>query len=119
MIRSTSYGSTIRGCSAYDIGPLSDNHAGMAHEHVQIRSIPLRIADLTALALHCFAANSVLGCMALGPGAIDPASYASIGLASGALMLWLIVTFIPGPLMLAKGKAPVDTEPSISESLID
>lgn len=60
------------------------------------RSIPLRIAALTVLALVAFAANSVLGRMALGPGTIDPASYATIRLGSGALALWFIVTFVPG-----------------------
>ncbi|MBU4529140.1 MAG: DMT family transporter [Alphaproteobacteria bacterium] len=41
-----------------------------------------------------FAANSVLGRMATGPGdtpLIDPASYSAVRLVSGALMLWVLV----------------------------
>ena len=45
-----------------------------------------------------FAANSVLGRMAIGSGAdqmgaplIDPASYSAVRLVSGALMLWALV----------------------------
>lgn len=58
--------------------PLFDNHAGMAHANIHTTSI---------LALIAFAANSVLGRIALGPGAIDPASYSTIRLASGALAI--------------------------------
>ena len=48
-----------------------------------------------------FAANSVLGRMAIGSGAgetalIDPASYSAVRLASGALMLWLLVAVASG-----------------------
>ncbi len=42
---------------------------------------------LTGVALVAFAANSVLCRLALGPRRIDPASFAGIRLASGALML--------------------------------
>jgi len=47
----------------------------------------LRTAALAATALVAFAANSVLARLALGTGAIDPASYSTIRLASGALTL--------------------------------
>ena len=47
----------------------------------------LRTAALATTALVAFAANSVLARLALGAGAIDPASYSTIRLASGALML--------------------------------
>ena len=47
----------------------------------------LRTAALATTALVAFAANSVLARLALGTGAIDPASYSTIRLASGALML--------------------------------
>lgn len=45
---------------------------------------------LTALALLAFAANSLLCRMALGPQAIDAASFTTVRLAAGALVLWLI-----------------------------
>ena len=43
---------------------------------------------LTALSLLAFAANSLLCRMALGAELIDPASFTSIRLVSGALLLW-------------------------------
>jgi drug/metabolite transporter (DMT)-like permease len=46
---------------------------------------------LTAVAMIAFAANSILCRMALGRGLIDAASFASVRVASGALMLALIV----------------------------
>jgi drug/metabolite transporter (DMT)-like permease len=52
---------------------------------------PARIASLTTLALVCFAANSLFARAALRGAEIDPASYTSLRLASGALALWLIV----------------------------
>jgi hypothetical protein len=59
----------------------------------------LRLILLTALTMIAFAANSVLGRMAIGPGPfgsgglplIDPASYSAIRLGSGAVMLVLLV----------------------------
>ena len=50
-------------------------------------------AALTLLALIAFAANSVLCRMALGQGSIDAASFTSIRLVSGTLML-LILFFL-------------------------
>lgn len=50
-----------------------------------------RIALLTALAMFAFAANSLLCRVALRETAIDAASFTSIRIASGALVLWLIV----------------------------
>lgn len=50
-----------------------------------------RLLLLIALAMLAFASNSVLGRLALGSEAIDPGSYTLIRLASGALMLWMIV----------------------------
>lgn len=49
-----------------------------------------RLALLTLAALVAFAANSVLARLALRAGAIDPASYSAIRLATGALILGLI-----------------------------
>lgn len=56
---------------------------------------PLRTSALTALALFAFAANSVLCRLALQHASIDPASFATVRLVSGALMLALIVRFKP------------------------
>lgn len=50
-----------------------------------------RTLALTALAMLAFAANSVLCRLALGAGAIDAASFGSIRVLSGALVLALIV----------------------------
>lgn len=51
----------------------------------------MRTAGLTVMALLAFAANSLLGRLALGGPEIDPASYTSLRLISGALTLWIIV----------------------------
>lgn len=53
----------------------------------------VRILLLTTLALLAFAANSVLCKVALTATAIDPASFTSLRVASGALTLALIVAF--------------------------
>lgn len=50
----------------------------------------LRTIFLTALSLVAFASNSLLCRMALGRGAIDPSSFTSIRLVSGAAMLVVI-----------------------------
>jgi len=52
----------------------------------------LKTALLTSVALIGFSANSVLARLALQEPAIDPASFASLRLASGALALWLMVS---------------------------
>jgi len=49
------------------------------------------IIALTALTMLAFAGNSLLCREALTSTAIDPASFTSIRLASGALLLWLVV----------------------------
>ncbi|WP_275097893.1 DMT family transporter [Sedimenticola hydrogenitrophicus] len=51
----------------------------------------LKTLSLTALTMLAFAANSLLCRLALGEQAIDAASFTTVRLASGALMLWLIV----------------------------
>lgn len=51
-----------------------------------------RVITLTSLAMLAFAGNSILCRVALKHTAIDPASFTSIRLISGALVLWLIVT---------------------------
>lgn len=52
-----------------------------------------RIITLTSMAMLAFAGNSILCRVALKHTAIDPASFTTIRLISGALVLWLIVTF--------------------------
>lgn len=49
------------------------------------------IALLTALAMIAFAGNSLLCRMALAHTGIDPATFTSVRLVSGAIVLWLIV----------------------------
>lgn len=53
---------------------------------------PARIATLTLATMVAFAANSVLCRIALKETGIDAASFTTIRLVSGALVLWLIVT---------------------------
>ena len=56
-----------------------------------------RTATLTAAAMLAFAANSLLCRLALQQGGIDPASFASVRLVSGALLLAAIVRLRAGP----------------------
>jgi drug/metabolite transporter (DMT)-like permease len=53
-------------------------------------------AAFATAALLCFAANSVLCRVALRDGAIDPASFSSIRIVSGAVMLLLIASWTRG-----------------------
>ena len=53
-------------------------------------------AVLTVLAVLAFAANSLLCRLALRGGAIDPASFTSLRLVSGAVMLVVLSRFLPG-----------------------
>jgi drug/metabolite transporter (DMT)-like permease len=57
---------------------------------VRQRSATLRVAGLTAIAMTAFAANSVLCRLALKYTTIDAATFTSIRLLSGALMLTLL-----------------------------
>ncbi len=52
---------------------------------------PIRTATLTALALIAFAANSLLCRLVLGRSLIDPASFTSVRLLSGATVLVLVI----------------------------
>ena len=58
---------------------------------------PLRIVSLVAVAMLAFAGNSLLCRMALKHTAIDPASFTSMRLLTGACMLWLVVRLQGGP----------------------
>jgi drug/metabolite transporter (DMT)-like permease len=55
--------------------------------------VPARVFALTAAAMFAFAANSVLCRLALRNTTIDPASFTSLRLISGAAMLWLLTHF--------------------------
>ncbi|GHE96971.1 DMT family transporter [Thalassotalea profundi] len=63
----------------------------------------LKIACLTTIALCTFAANSVLCRLALESQLIDPASYTSIRLMSGAIALLILVYMGAGNLNTKKG----------------
>jgi hypothetical protein len=52
-----------------------------------------RTFGLTIVAMLAFAANSVLCCLALAHGSIDPASFTSVRVGSGVVTLWLILAF--------------------------
>ena len=49
------------------------------------------VLGLTALALSAFAANSILARLALTETGIDPVSFTTLRIVSGAVVLWLIV----------------------------
>lgn len=57
----------------------------------------IKTLSLTTLTMLAFAANSLLCRLALGEQVIDAASFTTVRLASGALMLWLIVRWRGGP----------------------
>ena len=59
---------------------------------------------LTAIAMLAFAANSLLCRMALGAGLVDAASFTSVRIISGAVMLGLIVL----PRLRSQGRPKVD-----------
>lgn len=54
---------------------------------------PLRLNALTTLAMMAFAGNSLLARAGLDTTTMDPATFTSLRLASGAAMLWLLVTW--------------------------
>lgn len=57
-------------------------------------SNPLRTGAFTLAALIAFAANSLLCRAALRPGLVDPASFTTIRIASGALTLFALTKFV-------------------------
>jgi drug/metabolite transporter (DMT)-like permease len=59
-------------------------------------ALQLRVLALTSLAMLAFAGNSLLCRFALQQTQIDPASFTTIRLASGAVALWLIVRLRQG-----------------------
>ena len=63
---------------------------------------PLRTIALTAIAMLAFAANSLLCRLALQQASIDAASFGSVRLVSGALMLGAIVRLRAGPARAAR-----------------
>ncbi|MBF2036462.1 MAG: DMT family transporter [Leptolyngbyaceae cyanobacterium T60_A2020_046] len=64
-------------------------------EHVPVSSI--RLSVLTTLAMIAFAGNSLLSRAALGHTHIDAASFTTVRLLAGALMLWLVVRLRSSP----------------------
>jgi hypothetical protein len=56
-----------------------------------------RILALTVATLACFAANSLLCRAALRPRLVDPATFTSVRIASGAVMLALLLRVSAGP----------------------
>jgi drug/metabolite transporter (DMT)-like permease len=64
--------------------------------HGEAPRIDARTLALTAAALTAFAANSLLCRLALGAGTIDAASFTSVRIVSGALMLVLVLLLVPG-----------------------
>ena len=63
---------------------------------------PLRTVALTAVAMLAFAANSLLCRLALQQASIDPASFGSLRLVAGALVLGAIVRLRAGPARSAR-----------------
>lgn len=63
---------------------------------------PQRTLALTGVAMLAFAANSLLTRLALQQSSIDAASFGSVRLAAGALMLAAIVRLRPGPAVAAR-----------------
>lgn len=64
---------------------------------------PLALAALVALALAAFAGNSLLARVALRDGGMDAASFTAIRLASGALVLWALVSLRRAPAARGSG----------------
>ncbi len=60
----------------------------------------MRLIALTTLVMIAFAANSILGRWAIGPGHMDATGFGLLRLASGAVMLWA--------LCLVQGQRPTD-----------
>ena len=71
----------------------------------------MRTVLLTAAAMLAFAANSLLCRLALQQGSIDPASFGSVRLVSGAVMLALIVR-------LKSGRAPAATADWLAATML-
>jgi drug/metabolite transporter (DMT)-like permease len=65
------------------------------------RSTPMQTAVLTTAALFAFAANSLLCRSALAPRLIDPTSFTTIRIVSGALTLFALAKLLP-----SRGEAP-------------
>ncbi len=80
------------------------SHAIIALLLPQGSPLNAKIIGLTALAMTAFAANSVLCRLALGAGLIDAASFASIRVVAGAIVLALLMA----PRWRNKPRAPTD-----------
>ncbi len=62
---------------------------------------PARVLLLTAIAMMAFAGNSLLCRLALKNTSIDPATFTSLRLVSGAVVLWVLVRVRDGPTVQA------------------
>lgn len=78
-------------CSRKWFGPLDNQTHNYAFENGRADKQYARIVALTPLAMVAFAGNSLLCRVALKHTSIDPASFTTIRLISGAVMLWLIM----------------------------
>src|SRR5262245_14053962 len=87
-------------------------HHARAIRHLTADSVPSRApmsrlpetALLTALALIAFASNSILTRMALGGGQMDAATFTTVRLAAGALVLGALVRMQHGPPPVSAGR---------------
>lgn len=77
------------------------NHGNGKHAH-SAPSVALT-SVMTAAAMLAFAANSILCRLALGERSIDAASFTSVRIASGAAVLWLLVSLRSGSAMPPAG----------------
>jgi drug/metabolite transporter (DMT)-like permease len=73
--------------------PLASSDIALNESTVYLIMSFARILTLTTLAMLAFAGNSLLCRMALKHTSIDAASFTTIRLVSGAIMLWLVVRF--------------------------
>lgn len=76
----------------------------MVQSTIGLQILNARIVGLTALAMTAFAANSVLCRLALGAGLIDAASFATVRVVSGAVILALLMA----PRWRKTPRAPAD-----------
>jgi len=71
--------------------------------HLRVRPKAALTALMTCAAMLAFAANSILCRLALGEQSIDAASFTSVRIASGALILWLLGSLRSGSVRPAGG----------------
>ena len=77
---------------------------------LEVKTISTRTALLTLIAMVAFAANSLLCRLALGQELIDPASFTTVRVASGAITLSILMGFRPS----VKARTPIDWRAVVS-----